>query len=175
MAKAVPKVNTDGFYLEDELVDDAFNGVVPFYAPLDNDDQDANTELTTLTTPEIAGYNVGIPITTPGLYKPKFDLAAWRVYESAVYEAQEAYISALNDWQAKGSVADNQPVYVAPKQPDNLWAEGLMPEQIAELTSPAEPKPKLHEELTNTQMAMADMYEQMLAMQAELAAFKKGR
>lgn len=28
--KAVPKVNTDGLYLEDELVDDTFSGVVPF-------------------------------------------------------------------------------------------------------------------------------------------------
>ncbi len=28
--KVVPKVNTDGLYLEDELVDDAFSGVVPF-------------------------------------------------------------------------------------------------------------------------------------------------
>lgn len=27
--KAVPKVNIDGLYLEDELVDDAFGGVVP--------------------------------------------------------------------------------------------------------------------------------------------------
>lgn len=30
--KAVPKVNTDGLYTEDALVDDAFSGVVPFYA-----------------------------------------------------------------------------------------------------------------------------------------------
>ena len=27
--KAVPKVNIDGLYLEDALVDDAFSGVVP--------------------------------------------------------------------------------------------------------------------------------------------------
>lgn len=29
--KAVPKVNTNGLYLEDTLVDDTFSGVVPFY------------------------------------------------------------------------------------------------------------------------------------------------
>lgn len=37
--KAVPKVNISGLYLEDELVDDAFVGVVPFYASLETRDQ----------------------------------------------------------------------------------------------------------------------------------------
>lgn len=170
--KVVPKVNTDGFYLEDELVDDAFNGVVPFYTQPDNDGQDAEREP---TAPEIAGYNVGVPITTPGLFKPRFDLATWGTYQAAVYEAQETYIAALNEWQAKGTADGEQPVYVAPKQPDKLWTEGLTPEQIAELTKQPEPQPKLREELTNTQIAMADMYEQMLAMQAELKALKEGR
>ncbi|SEI74876.1 hypothetical protein [Paenibacillus polymyxa] len=170
--KAVPKVNTDGFYLEDELVDDAFNGVVPFYAQPDSAAQDEETEP---TTPEIAGYIVGVPLTITGLFKPRFDLAAWRVYESAVYEAQEAYIAALDQWQSKGRVTEERPAYVAPKQPDNLWTEGLTPEQIAELTKQPEPQPKLREELTNTQIAMADMYEQMLAMQAELKTLKEGR
>ncbi|MEB4781438.1 hypothetical protein P5G60_06730 [Paenibacillus jamilae] len=170
--KSAAKVNKDGFYLEDELVDDAFLGVVPFYAQPDSAAQDEETEP---TTPEIAGYNVGVPITTPGLYRPKFDLTAWKAYESAVYEAQEAYIAALDDWQGKGRVLEEQPAYVAPKQPEKLWIEGLTPEQIAELTKQPEPQPKLREELTNTQIAMADMYEQMLAMQAELKALKEGR
>ncbi|MNW48505.1 hypothetical protein D3C74_258730 [compost metagenome] len=169
--KTVPKVNTDGLYLEDEVVDDAFSGVVPFYAESVGEQGD----IVAPQKPELAGYTVGVPITTPGLYKPKFNLAAWRAYEGAVYEAQEAYISAMGEWQAKGRVEEEQPVYVAPKQPDNLWTEGLTPEQIAELTKQPEPQQKLREELTNTQVAMADMYEQMLAMQAELAALKEGR
>ncbi|ODA08477.1 hypothetical protein [Paenibacillus polymyxa] len=168
--KSAAKVNTNGLYLEEALVDDAFSGVVPFY--VQPDDQDEDTEP---TTPELVGYTVGVPITTSGLYKPKFDLAAWKAYESAVYEAQEAYIAALNDWQAKGKNDGEQPVYVAPKQPDNLWIESLTPEEIAELTRQPEPQPKLREELTNTQIAMADMYEQMLSVQAELAALKEGR
>lgn len=166
--KAVPKVNTDGLYLEDELVDDAFSGVVPFY-----DQQDADAEP---TTHEPVGYTVGVPLTVIGLYKPKFDLAAWQAYEGAVHEAQDAYIAALGEWQAKGKDAGEQPVYVAPEQPKRLWTEGLAPEEIAELTKRPEPsQPKLREELANTQVAMADMYEQMLTMQAELAALKEGR
>jgi hypothetical protein len=132
--KSAAKVNTNGLYLEDELVDDSFSGVVPFYA----ESVGEQGEVLTPTQSEPAGYTVGVPVNTPGLYKPRFDLAAWQVYQVAVYEAQEAYISALDEWQAKGRVVENQPVYVAPKQPDNLWTEGLTPEQIAELTKPTE-------------------------------------
>ncbi|PNQ81970.1 hypothetical protein [Paenibacillus sp. F4] len=154
--KVVPKVNTDGFYLEDEVVDDAFSGVVPFYAQPDNTDQNEDTEP---TTPELVGYTVGVPITTPGLFKPQFNLAAWRAYESAVYEAQEAYISAMGEWQAKGRVAEEQPVYVAPKQPEKLWIEGLTPEQIAELTKPATPSEgdKLRQRLKDLELVITEL------------------
>ncbi|PPQ49139.1 hypothetical protein C5G87_07120 [Paenibacillus peoriae] len=169
--KSAAKVNTNGLYLEETLVDDAFSGVVPFYAESVGEQGD----IVAPEKPELVGYTVGVPITTPGLFKPRFDLAAWQTYQSAVYEAQEAYIAALDEWQAKGRIDGEQPVYIVPKQPDKLWIEGLTPEQIAELTKQPEPQPKLREELTNTQMAMADMYEQMLAMQAELKALKEGR
>ncbi|MEK5086841.1 hypothetical protein MKY98_07885 [Paenibacillus sp. FSL M8-0228] len=156
--KIVPIVNTDGFYIEDELVDDAFNGVVPFYTQPDNTDQDEDTEP---KTPELVGYTVGVPLTTPGLFKPKFNLAVWEMYQAAVYEAQEAYVQALHDWQAKGWAAEEQPVYVAPKQPDNLWTEGLTPEQIAELTKPATPEPNetdlLRQRLSDLELVLTEI------------------
>ncbi|MGR6127208.1 hypothetical protein [Paenibacillus sp. SER-28] len=61
--KLVPKVNKDGLYLEDEVVDDAFNGVVPFYS--DNSEQEfEKTEQDATNAPQepvIAGYIVGVP------------------------------------------------------------------------------------------------------------------
>ncbi|MBJ8191067.1 hypothetical protein JDS79_30165, partial [Bacillus cereus] len=45
--KVVPKVNTDGLYLEDEVVDDAFSGVVPFYTPSSPTLSDTNQQLDT--------------------------------------------------------------------------------------------------------------------------------
>ncbi|MDT0121345.1 hypothetical protein Q9R46_01715 [Paenibacillus sp. RRE4] len=121
--KAVPKVNTEGLYLEDELVDDAFSGVVPFYAepePVmfdpdqaeqvtmpDEDKEDAEQE--------IAGYLVGVPVPA-GLFHPRFDLEAWEAYQDTVQDgAQETF-------------------------PD-LWIEGLSQEVIEELTKrqPEEP------------------------------------
>ncbi|MDN4085981.1 hypothetical protein [Paenibacillus polymyxa] len=156
--KVVPKVNTDGFYLEDALVDDAFSGVVPFYAQPDSTDQDEGTEP---KEPELVGYTVGVPITTPGLFKPRFDLASWKVYESAVYEAQEAYIAALYDWQGKSRIPEEQPAYVAPKQPDKLWTEGLTPEQITEITKPATLEPNetdlLRQRLSDLELVLTEI------------------
>ncbi|MGR6763210.1 hypothetical protein ACU1JV_15335 [Paenibacillus sp. T2-29] len=57
--KAVAKVNTDGLYLEDKLVDDAFWGVVPFYeqpeTTISDGDEIEERE------PVISGYIVGVP------------------------------------------------------------------------------------------------------------------
>ncbi|MGG4216547.1 hypothetical protein [Paenibacillus sp. FSL L8-0638] len=57
--KAVPKVNTDGLYLEDEVVDDAFSSVVPFYEQPETIISDGDE----IEKPEpvIAGYIVGVP------------------------------------------------------------------------------------------------------------------
>ncbi|KAA8783333.1 hypothetical protein EC604_05660 [Paenibacillus amylolyticus] len=113
--KAVPKVNTDGLYLEDELVDDAFSGVIPFYAEqepviFDPDQAEQPEALEEEIEPEIAGYLVGVPVPA-GLFHPRFDLAAWEAYQDAVQvEPQKIF-------------------------PD-LWVEGLSQEEIDELTKP---------------------------------------
>lgn len=106
--KAVPKVNTNGIYLEDELVDDAFSGVVPFYTPSSPTLSDTNQQLDThwladsssstidATNSESipAGFTVGIPV-PPGLYQPHFDIQGWLTYEAEynqkLLEAQNAY------------------------------------------------------------------------------------
>ncbi|WP_201452224.1 hypothetical protein [Paenibacillus sp. USDA918EY] len=109
--KAVPKVNTDGLYIEDALVDDTFSGVVPFYAdppepdPMESAPEQPEDE----PEQEIAGYIVGVPV-VPGLYLPKFELVAW--------EARE----------------EDKPV-----NPLDYWSEGLTPEEIEEMHKPAEP------------------------------------
>ncbi|MBU5673254.1 hypothetical protein [Paenibacillus brevis] len=124
--KATPKVNTDGLYLEDTLTDNAFTGVVPFYAdPIlppdtDNDPEDEQPEE---QEPEIAGYIVGVPV-PPGLYLPRFDLEGWKEYQEAMAAANEEYQDAYSEWLSL---------------PEELWGEGLTPEQIEALHPPAEP------------------------------------
>ncbi|MFK4436957.1 hypothetical protein [Paenibacillus sp. RC21] len=141
--KAVPKVNTDGFYLEDELVDDAFSGVVPFYAPsslpisdtdqqlgtyqLIADSSSATDEANSKTIP--TGYTVGIPV-PPGLYHPRFDIQGWLTYEAEydekLLEPQNAHeqlnkeshasFQKLHDeWQSKPeNERGEEPVYSVP-------------------------------------------------------------
>lgn len=115
--KAVPKVNKDGLYLEDELVDDAFSGIVPFYTPSslalsDTDQQLDNYQHTTSSSSGKdetnsenipAGYTVGIPV-PPGLYHPRFDIQGWLTYEAEyaekLVEAQNAYEQSNKESQA---------------------------------------------------------------------------
>ncbi|NUU73851.1 hypothetical protein [Paenibacillus xylanilyticus] len=143
--KAVPKVNTDGLYMEDELVDDAFSGVVPFYAepepvafdaeeierPMDMEEEEK-------AEPEIAGYIVSFPVPS-GLFLPRFDLAAWEVYQDAVGIDPEE------------------------KFPD-LWAEGLSQEEIDELTKPRPVEPsemdKIGEQLVQRELEALELKQQ---------------
>ncbi|MCV9949397.1 hypothetical protein [Paenibacillus sp. BT-177] len=140
--KVAPIVNVDGLYLEDKLVDDAFSGVVPFYAPTslilsDTDEQleiyqlnasssSSNGETNSENIP--AGYTVAIPV-PPGLYQPFFDIQGWLAYEGAYSEellkaqkkyekisreSQAAYQKLYDEWQnTSQNERGNEPVYLA--------------------------------------------------------------
>lgn len=144
--KAVPIVNKDGLYLEDTLVDDTFSGVVPFNSHLGQGipdfkpqtvDSGAQPEGESPNEPEsnISGYIIGIPV-TPGLFRPRFDLATWNAYESAVSASQDSFQQALSKWQAlPDEQRGDMPVLESPAQPI-FWVEGLTPEEIEELIRP---------------------------------------
>ncbi|MNO74580.1 hypothetical protein D3C76_655850 [compost metagenome] len=156
--KAVPKVNTDGLYIEDTLVDDAFSGVVPFYADPPAQEQELPPDTDSTDDPEQqeeaepSGYIVGVPV-PQGLYHPRFDLVAW--------EARE-----------EGGTSD-------------YWIEGLTSQEIEELTRarPQEPSEidRLRAENTELKLAITelaeanenDKTETQLAL-AELAALITG-
>ncbi|WP_025679085.1 hypothetical protein [Paenibacillus massiliensis] len=119
--KAVPKINTDGLFIEDDIVDDSFTGVVPFYELPDTAQEDGTGE------PLLAGYRVGYPVPA-GLYQPRFDLKAWEAYQETIQVAEQAYQEAIQQWNGEGE----QPEYRVPKQPE-LWLEALSEAEIAEL------------------------------------------
>lgn len=130
--KAVPKVDTDGLFIEDVVVDDSFFGVVPFYAAATEADGKEDTP-----EPKIAGYTVGVPVPA-GLHKPRFDLAAWNAYQEAVSAAkneyQAAYVESSTLLRKERGEAPN---FVQPGEPV-FWNEGLAPEEIAELKAPSQ-------------------------------------
>ncbi|OAZ49307.1 hypothetical protein [Paenibacillus polymyxa] len=115
--RAVPKVNANGLYLEDELVDDTFSGIVPFYSLSSPTLSDTNQQLDTHRLADSsssttdgtssenipAGYTVGIPV-PPGLYHPRFDIQGWLTYEAEynqkLIEAQKAFEQLNNESQA---------------------------------------------------------------------------
>ncbi|MUG66555.1 hypothetical protein GNP94_11145 [Paenibacillus campinasensis] len=183
--KAVPKVNTDGLYMEDVLVDDAFNGVVPFYnEPLqpavldgaashatDSEDEDEGQR----PEAEVAGYMVGIPV-SPGLFHPRFDLVGWLAYQEALAAAQAEYQQALNSWhQLPQEERGQQPVLLWPSLPE-LWEEGLSPEEIEELTKPQPAVPgevdRLGAELVARELEALELRRQNEALGAQVVGLE---
>ncbi|MGN7167966.1 hypothetical protein ACTHSJ_19070 [Paenibacillus cellulositrophicus] len=148
--KAVPKVNTDGLYIEDAIVDDTFSGVVPFYAdppdpdPIEEPQVDPENEEEP-QEPEIAGYIIGVPA-PPRLFHPRFDLAAWEARED-----------------------DGLLV-----KPADYWHEALTPEEIEELTKPPEPTEldRIGAELAGMKLQTIDQQSVISSMGAELAQTK---
>ncbi len=57
--KAVPKVDHQGYYYEDVLIDESFSGVM--------------NHASTNVNPAVTGYIVGYPV-PEGLYKPRLDV-----------------------------------------------------------------------------------------------------
>lgn len=149
--KAVPKVNTDGLYIEDAIVDDTFSGVVPFYAdppePADPIEEPEETPEQAEEAPEteVAGYIIGVPMPA-GLFHPRFDLAAWEVRDE--------------EWH--------------PVNPADYWHEALTPEEIEELTKPPEPTEldRVGAELAGMKLQTIDQQSVISSMGAELAQTK---
>lgn len=184
--KAVPKVNKDGLYLEDTLLDDTFSGVVPFYSHLvqgipdfkpQTVDSGAQPEGKSPNEHEsnTSGYIIGIPA-APGLFRPRFDLAAWSVYQAAVSAAQDSFQQALSEWytlpeEQRGSM----PVLESPPQP-TLWIEGLTPEEIEELTRPQPQEPnevdRLGTELVARELEALELRQQNEAQGAQIVGLE---
>ncbi|MCV4233415.1 hypothetical protein OHJ21_19715 [Virgibacillus sp. LDC1] len=183
--KAVPKVNIDGLYLEDTLVDDTFSGVVPFYSNMEQGPPDVLTTTEGVTKADgeapnesesnISGYIIGIPV-TPGLFRPRFDLGAWKAYESAVSAAQDSFQQALSKWQAfPEEQRGDMPVLVSPPQPI-LWIEGLTPEEIEELTRPQPVEPnemdRLGSEMVTRELEALELRQQNEAQGAQIVGLE---
>lgn len=183
--KAVPKVNTDGLYLEDTLVDDTFSGVVPFYSYMEQGIPDVLTTTEEVKKPEvespnesesnISGYIIGIPV-TPGLFRPCFDLAAWNAYESAVSEAHVSFQQVSSGWHTlPEEQRGDMPVLESPPQP-TLWVEGLTQKEIEELTRPQPQEPnevdRLGSEMVARELEAMELRQQNEAQGAQIVGLE---
>lgn len=162
--KAVPKVNKDGLYLEDELVDDDFASVVPFYAepePIVSNpeatEQPAAPEKKAV--PEIAGYIVGLP-SPAGLFRPRFDLAIWQAYQTALEIDSEASFPEL--WvEGLGQDEIDKLIERTPQKASEL---DLLQQRLVE----AEAKhSQLAAESTLNQVALMELHQMLLKVLAK--------
>lgn len=175
--KAVPKVNTDGLFIEDVIADDTFSGVVPFYAEPENEflTNELDSENIESTKSGISGYFVGIPA-TPGLFHPRFDIKAWNDYQDAIKEAQEAYRELYSDWSARPEDKRGEPPKASnPIQPTQ-WVEGLSPEEIEELTKPIPQEPteldRVGAELVARELEALELKHQNEALGAQIVGLE---
>ncbi|MGG3310752.1 hypothetical protein ABER23_25390 [Paenibacillus lautus] len=180
--EAVPKVNIDGLYLEDMLMDDAISGIVPFYEeiepqpPADPDEEgDAEGQPEEEAEPEITGYIVGVPV-MPGLFMPRFDIPAWEAYQDDLQAAESDYRQAYDEWQVQPEDERAEPpTYVAPEMP-TLWIEGLTPEEIDELTRPQPQEPnevdRLGSEIVARELEAMELRQQNEAQGAQIVGLE---
>lgn len=184
--KAVPKVNTDGLYLEDELVDDTFTGVVPFYSPVlpittGPEQPDTFTIASNVSngdersSREPEGYIVGIPV-PPGFFHPRFNLEAWRQYEDSIQAAEAAYQEAMSAWNStpEEERGDRPILNIAPMPA--LWIEGLTPEEIERITAPQPQAPseldRLGTELVARDLEMLEIRRQNETLGAQVVGLE---
>lgn len=115
MQKEAIIVNIDGFFKEPVIVPSETTGVMPIYEYPEATEENPEPEQV------LVGYQIAIPV-QQGLYKPKFDFAAWDIY-SAPFEFQK-------DENGELVLDENgQPIPVA-KPEVQLWVEGLSQDEI---------------------------------------------
>lgn len=179
--KAIPKVNKEGLYIEDALVDDAFSGVVPFYTQLSAPEllliTDAEHEQPATQELEIAGYMVGLPV-KQGLYLPRFNIAAWEAYQDSLAAAKDEHSTAYAEWSSlPEDERGEHPMHQLPTQLE-LWLEALTLEEIEALNPPKQPTELelLHQRNMELELALTELAEanetdktQMQLALAELA------
>ncbi|MEN1985876.1 hypothetical protein [Paenibacillus hubeiensis] len=163
--KAVPKVNTDGLYLEDELVDDAFSGVVHFYAEPETPEEDQEEER------EIAGYLVGVPAPA-GLFRPRFDLEAWEAYQEALKDGpQEKFPDLWSEGLSQEEIDElTKPHPVGPSEMDRI-GEQLVQRELEALELKQQNE-ILGQQIVTRELESADLKAQNEALGAQIVGLE---
>lgn len=174
MTKVVQLVDLDGFFIEDAIEENnSFNGIAKTYTyeVVEKDENEDENEVEDFETIEVhTGYKVGVPL-IGSFYKPRFKVDVWEDYLNLLY----IYESKYNAWANSGS-EENEPEKVK-REDFTFWVEGLTQEEIDALHPPIIKEKTevelLQEELTNAQIALSDVYEQLLAAQDETTSVQE--
>lgn len=156
--------NIDGYFVEPTLVDDTVTGVFPLYRAVEvEEDEEPHQEL--------YGYQVAVPVPA-GLYKPRFDLAAWEAAVEAYDDAMQDYSAAMAAYDPDGE--DDPPTRPSPVDLTAFWVEGLTQAEIDAIRNAPRPPTtedrvdELETENINLMLALTEVYEQKEADKAAL-------
>jgi hypothetical protein len=121
----------NGYYVEPELVPLETEGVTEIYST------PAPTEEAPHPEAALIGYRVAVPV-PPGLYRPRFDVTAWRAALNDYAAAMDAYHVAIAAYDPESGGPQPQP----PKPIDAraFWVEGLSQAEIDALRTAPQPE-----------------------------------
>lgn len=147
-------IDMDGYMFDVSLVDDSVTGVIPIYeqSQLGNEEEPQD--------PVLVAYTVAVPV-TPGLYKPRFDFAAWDAYQEAVIDYQEA----LEAWAGSD---EGTPMPTSTADISTCWIEGLTPEELDAIKNAVPPKST--EDKLEESLALVAQLRQEIAVQKDINA-----
>lgn len=153
-------VDLDGYMIDVKLVSDDETGVFSIYTqPLPTEGEEAIPPL----DPVLIGYTVALQAPV-GLYKPRFDFAAWEMYN------QPPEPEPGEEGEPKTDEGGN--IIYLPRPAITLWIEGLTQEELEEIRNRPIP-PSLDDKVTQlqtesveTMLALTEVYESNEAQDA---------
>lgn len=148
-------VDLDGLYVEPELVPLTEQGVTEIYETPEPPEPEEGQEPEEIVEiePILVAYRVAIPV-PQGLYKPRFDLEAWREAWNTYNTEMEAYNIALADWYANEEEGE-KPILPDTVDEGSFWIEGLTQEELDLILNA--PKPKTELDILGEQLVQREL------------------
>lgn len=166
MQKEAIRIDLDGFSVEPEHVPLDANDVTEIYEPQQSDEPGEDEEP---QPPELVlvGYRVAVPRPSGvQLYKPKYDIVAWKAAIAAYDDAMEAYHAALAAYDPDSEDEPPKP----PPQVDlrTFWIEGLTQAEIDAIRNAPQPETdatkiaRLEQQNTTSMLAITELFEMII-------------
>ncbi|WP_079914721.1 hypothetical protein [Paenibacillus sp. 32352] len=155
-------IDLNGYITDVTLVTDNVTGVFPIYkqsGPKDNFES-VETFKDTVLEQELVGYTVAIPV-PEGLYKPRFDLAAWELYNQRLDLVARGEFELETD----GCETVNKP---KAQQIATFWVEGITPEELAAIRN-QQPSETDTEKITRLEAEKEDLKARLGDMELVMA------
>lgn len=158
MQKEAIRIDLYGYFVGLELVPLDTYGVTEIYEP-PHGEREGAPELV------LTGYRVAVPV-TPGRYKPRFDIAAWRASIEEYDNAYAIYLVALEQYDEESE--EDKPIPPEQVNLNSFWVEGLTQDELDEIRN--RPIPKTTEEkLQDATKEISLLSSEKEALQQQLA------